>query len=115
MRSESSVSTSLEASEHHPSITSAKVSLYYQSSLSVIIILHVYMQALRRELEQNDIDPDSIGLIHSIMRNKYKKQRKRPKLLLALLTCSEADINLRTNDGSTALHKAVEVSTMICN
>lgn len=45
------------------------------------------------------------------MRKKYKKERKRPKLLLALLTYSDADVNLKTESSSTALHTAIKVST----
>lgn len=47
------------------------------------------------------------------MGKKYKKERKRPKLLLALLTYSEANVDLQTDNGSTALHLAVEVSIYI--
>lgn len=65
---------------------------------------------LRRELHKQGADPNDSFLLHTILKKKFKRERKRRKLLLAALTYSEVDVNLRDATGMTALHCAVEVS-----
>ena len=64
---------------------------------------------LRRELDKEGADPNDSFLLHTILKKRYKSERKRRKLLLAALTYSEVDVNLRDVSGNTALHNAVEV------
>ena len=66
---------------------------------------------LRRELDKEGADPNDSFLLHTILKKRYKSERKRRKLLLAALTYSEVDVNLRDVSGNTALHSAVEVSS----
>ena len=68
------------------------------------------VQMLRRELHKQGADPNDSFLLHTILKKKFKRERKRRKLLLAALTYSEVDVNLRDATGMTALHCAVEVS-----
>lgn len=70
----------------------------------------ITVQMLRRELHKQGADPNDSFLLHTILRKKFKRERKRRKLLLAALTYSEVDVNLRDAKGMTALHCAVEVS-----
>ena len=64
---------------------------------------------LRKELHKQGADPNDSFLLHTILKKKLR-ERKRRKLLLAALTYSEVDVNLRDATGMTALHCAVEVS-----
>ena len=68
---------------------------------------------LRRELHKEGADPNDSFLLHTILRKRFKRERKRRKILLAALTYSEVDINLRDASGMTALHCAVEVNNQI--
>ena len=71
------------------------------------------LQILRRELRKQGADPNDSFLLHTILKRKYKREKKRQKLLLAALTYSEADVNLRDATGRTALHCAVEVCEIL--
>lgn len=75
--------------------------------------MHAWLQLLRVELEKEGVDQDVDSLIHIIMRNKYKNENKRQKLLVALLTYSSVDVNARAPNGMTALHRAAEVSFQV--
>ena len=68
---------------------------------------------LRRELDKEGADPNDTFLLHTILSKQYKSERKRRKLLLATLTYSEVDVNLKDASGKTALHSAVEVSAFV--
>lgn len=76
-----------------------------------LIVTHeYYVQMLRRELLKQGADPNDSFLLHTILRKRFKRERKRRKLLLAALTYSDVEVNLRDEKGMTALHCAVEVS-----
>lgn len=61
-------------------------------------------------MQKEGADPNDCFLLHTILSKKYKTERKRRKLLIAALTYSNADVNLRDPEGKTVLHHAVEVS-----
>ena len=71
-------------------------------------------QTLRALLKRDDIDVNAIdphlnrAPIHSIVR---RVRPDRLELLLALLNNSDVDVNLKTPDGNTPLHLAVEVGS----
>ena len=60
---------------------------------------------LKKYLDVNSIEMN-VAPIHSIV---VKKRRDRIDLMLALLTYSDADINLKSADGMTALHLVAQV------
>lgn len=69
---------------------------------------------LRRELCKEGADPNDSFLLHTILKKKFKRERKRRKILLAALTYSDVDVNLRDTSGMSALHCAVEVHIIQC-
>lgn len=54
-------------------------------------------------------------LLHSLVKLKFEKRKKSLKrdLLAALLTYSDADVNLKNEDGNKALHLAVQVGDLL--
>ena len=56
---------------------------------------------------------DSTDVLFSVMEHSYKKERKRPKVLAALLIYGNVDINARAPSGMTALHYAVQVGVCV--
>ena len=60
---------------------------------------------LKKCLDVNSIEL-SVAPIHSIVK---KKRGDRIDLMLALLTYSDADVNLKSADGMTALHLVAQV------
>ena len=64
-----------------------------------------------QDLEVNCLDKKTgEAPLHSLV----KRERKdRVNLVLALLVHSDADIHLKTSRGTTPLHLAVEVSTLL--
>ena len=60
---------------------------------------------LKKCSDVNSIEMN-VAPIHSIV---VKKRRDRIDLMLALLTYSDADINLKSADGMTALHLVAQV------
>ena len=50
-------------------------------------------------------------LLHSLVKTQFKKKESSLKrdLLTALMTYSDAEVNLRNEDENTALHLAVQV------
>ena len=64
----------------------------------------------------NSLNRQGDALLHSLVKKQFKKRDLKRDLLTALLTYSDADVNLRNEDMSTALHVAVQVtaSTAVC-
>lgn len=56
-------------------------------------------------------DLDSGAMLFAIMNKKYPTERKRAKLLAALLTYSNANVNERAPSGMSAIHCAMQVSS----
>lgn len=55
------------------------------------------------------------SILHAIVRRQHKRRRDKEhkqELLMALLMHSDIDVNLHNAQRTTALHIAVEVSTM---
>lgn len=69
-------------------------------------------QALKKELSRLELygDLDSGTTLFAIMRRRYPSERKRAKLLAALLTYSDANVNERDPSGTTAIHLAMQVN-----
>jgi len=61
---------------------------------------------LKRRLDVNSLEL-KVAPIHSIV---LRKRRDKIELLLALLTYSNADVDLKTTDGMAALHLVAQVS-----
>ena len=64
-------------------------------------------------MSANAVDDDGCAPIHAIVQKKFKSEEEKMKLLVALLTYSDADVNLRMANGSTALHLAAQVICVI--
>ena len=61
---------------------------------------------LKKRVDVNSLEL-KVAPIHSIVQ---RKRRDRIDLLLALLTYSNADIDLKSSDGTAALHLVAQVS-----
>ena len=57
----------------------------------------------------NLINRQGDALLHSLVKTQFKKKRLKRDLLTALMTYSDADVNLKNDDMNTALHLAVQV------
>ena len=92
------------------SLTSAKVSNYSAINYTAAPHTMYMMQALKKELsEELRVDIDTGKVLFAIMEKKYPKERKRAKLLAALLTYSDVNIDERAPNGMTAMHCAMRV------
>ena len=60
-------------------------------------------------MDLNGKDGSGQAPIHAIITSK---RRKSPALLLTLLSNSNTDVSIKTDDGETALHLAVKVSSV---
>ena len=70
---------------------------------------------MKRELLRLEENPklDINDLLFTIMEKKYRKDVKKPKLLMTLLTYSNVNINQRAPSGMTPLHIAIQVSAYV--
>ena len=57
----------------------------------------------------NDDDFNGMAILHRLVTSRYANQTE---LVMTLMTFSNADINLKTGNGKTAFHLAVEVYTV---
>ena len=78
---------------------------------------YTHAQSLKKELlkleHDTGMEVDTGALMFAIMDRKYPKERKRAKLLAALLTYSDANVNERAPSGMTAIHCAMRVRVWV--